>query len=334
MQRDLKWLGVDVSKAELVASYRKGEILEIVRVPNRVSGFEKLLLRSGQHWHAVCLEPTGPYWKLFASWLRERGIPVALANPRDVRDFAKGMGQRSKSDPIDARILVHFAEVRQLEPLRATPPVLEQIRSLSRTCQVLQEEVDTTRDRIEKAQADPATPRAVLETFDTLCTVFEDQIKALELEIQTRIKGDSELSRVWRLLRSIKSIGPKTARVLIAEYGTGLFWASPAQLVGYAGLDVVLAESGVSLRKLPRISKKGNWRIRRALYIAALTAIRHNPVIKDFYLRLLGRGLAKKAALVAAMRKLLHVCHGVIKNDTPFDPNFTAVGTVRGAEPV
>ena len=321
MQREGNWLGVDVSKAELVAAYRTGETFGIVRVRNRRAGFEKLL-RSKQHWDAVCLEPTGPYWKLFASWLRARGIPAALANPRDVRDFAKSMGQRSKTDPIDARTLVHFAEVRQLEPLKEIPPVLEEIRSLSRTCQILQEEVDTLRDRIEKAQADPSTPKAVFEAFETLRSACEQQIQRLEIESKARIDRDSELTRAWRRLTSIKAIGPKTARTLIAEYGTGLFWASPAQLVGYAGLDVVLTESGTSLRKLPRISKKGNWRIRRALYLAALTAIRHNPVVQDFYQRLLGRGLAKKAALVGAMRKLLHICHGVIKNDTPFDPNW------------
>lgn len=321
MQSERNWLGVDVSKAELVAAYRMGETFGIVRVPNRESGFEKLL-RSGQYWETVCLEPTGPYWKLFASWLRARGIPAALANPRDVRDFAKSMGQRSKSDPIDARTLVHFAEVRQLEPLREIPPVLEEIRSLSRTCQILQEEVDTFRDRIEKAQADPATPKAVFEALEALRSACEQQIRRLEIEIKARIDHDSELTRVWRRLTSITAIGPKTARTLIAEFGTGFFWASPAQLVRYAGLDVVLTESGTSLRKLPRISKKGNWRIRRALYLAALTAIRHNPIVKDFYQRRLGRGLAKKAAVVAAMRKLLHICHGVIKNDTPFDPDW------------
>lgn len=330
MQHEVKWLGVDVSKAELVAAYRKGKTLEIVRVSNAAAGFKKLL-RSQNRWDAVCLEPTGPYWKRFASWLRARDIPVALANPRDVRDFAKAMGQRSKTDPIDAQTLVHFAEVRQLEPLKPTSLSLEQIQSLSRTCQVLQEEVNTTRDRIEKAKADPATPMAVFEAFDTLRDILEDRIRALEREIQTRIERDSELSRAWRLLRSIKSIGPKTARTLIAEYGNGLFWASPAQLVAYAGLDIVLTESGTSLHKLPRISKKGNWRIRRALYLAALTAIRHNPIIKDFYLRLVNRGSAKKAALVAAMRKLLHLCHGVLKNDTPFDPEFQAGRAIQPA---
>lgn len=330
MQPEAKWLGVDVSKAELVAAYRKGKTFEIIRVPNTVSGFEKLL-RSRQHWNAVCLEPTGPYWKLFASWLRTQGIPVVLANPRDVRDFAKAMGQRSKSDPIDARILVHFAEVRQLEPLKPTSLALQQIQSLSRTCQILQDEVNTTRDRIEKAQADPATPRAVFEAFDTLCNVLEGQIEDLEREIQTRIEGDTELDRVWHLLRSIVGVGPKTARTLIAEYGAGLLWASPAQLVAYAGLDVVLTESGTSLHTLPRISKKGNWRIRRALYLAALTAIRHNPIIQDLYLRLVDRDIAKKAALVAAMRKLLHLCHGVIKNDTPFDPEFQAGRAIQPA---
>lgn len=325
----LRWLGVDVSKADLTAGYRQGGDLVVVNVLNTLGGFRRLLKTAG-HWDAVCLEPTGPYWKHLAAWLDAQGIPLALGNPREVRDFAKGMGQRSKTDPIDARVLVRFAEVRELEPRPVSDPLVDQIRSLSRTCEALQEDLNRMRDRIEKAEADPATPRATIKALDAVARSMGKQIVALEEQIQLRIAADPELSRVQRRLRSIKGIGPKTARVLVAEYGRGLLWASPGQLVGFAGLDVVLTESGVSVHKLPRISKKGNWRIRRALFLAALTAIVHNPLVSAHYQRLVNRGVAKKAALVAAMRKLLHLCHGVIKNDRPFDPDF-AVGAVGGA---
>jgi transposase len=259
-----------------------------------------------------------------AAWLDEKKIPWALANPREVRDFAKAMGHRSKTDPIDAGVLVRFAEIRELEPRTLADPVLEKICRISRLCQSLQDELTRNRDRIEKAQADPSTPAIVRATLDELTKVIGDQIQRLEAEVPALIKTDDQLHRDYQLLRSIKSVGPKTARVLIAEIGEGLRWATASQLVSFAGLDVVLTESGKSTLKQPRISKKGNWRVRRALYLAALTASVHNPILAPYYRRLVARNVPKKPALVAVMRKLLHLCHGVIKHQRPFDPFFAA----------
>ena len=120
------------------------------------------------------------------------------------------------------------------------------------------------------------------------------------------------------LLQSIPGIGTKTAATLLGEYGSDALNYSIKEWESFAGLDVVEWKSGTSVRKKPRISKQGNWRVRRALYFAAMVATRHNPTVRSYYQRLLNRGEEKKAALVASMRKLLQISRGVLKNQTPF----------------
>jgi transposase len=135
----------------------------------------------------------------------------------------------------------------------------------------------------------------------------------------------------FSLLLSIPGIGEKTALTLISEYGASLSHVGPKQFTRYAGLDIVFFQSGSSVYRLPRISKQAskqaNWRIRRALSMAALSAIRHNPVVRAYYLKLVASGRPKKSALMAAMRKLLHQCYGILKKTKlpliQLMPNYT-----------
>jgi transposase len=147
------------------------------------------------------------------------------------------------------------------------------------------------------------------------------ELNLVEREAQDLVQQDSQMRQTYQLLLSIPGIGPKTALTLMAEYGPQLLQANPKQLTRYAGLEPILFESGSSVRKRPRISKQGNWRLRRALYMAALVGVRWNPILKTFYERKLQQGLAKKSALVAAMRKLLHLVYGVLLHQKPFNPH-------------
>ncbi len=314
------WLGVDIACDSFLAAQRHGSDLVHESFPMTARGFAAF-----RRWIAptsgelrICLESTGPYWRPLAAWLEENQIGYALANPRNVRRFAQASEHRSKTDPIDAEILLRFAETFQPSATLPQHPAYRQLRAVSRRILQLQFQLDTERDRAGKAAVDPATPQAVLESFQQHQQTLAQAITELEHYARNLVASHPRMQQQWQLLLSITSIGPKTARTLIAEYADLLGIAAPRQMTRYAGLDIVLHESGSSVRKRPRISKQGNWRLRRALYMACLSGIVWNPVLRTFYRRKLSQGIPSKQALVATMRKLIHLCFGVLKNQTTF----------------
>lgn len=319
------WIGIDIAKADFVAAQRTQEGFDIETFPMTQQGFEAFrdwLPEAGDL--RVVFEATGPYWLRLAAWLDglDGCLPYACINPRQLRDFAKASPERSKTDPIDAALLVHFAETFPPELERPKSPSAQRLRALWRHHLELQNLLDRTRDRQEKAAADPRLPVELAEGLETLLDCLKSELANVELQTRKIVQKDANLRQAHRLLLSIPGVGPKTALTLLAEYGTKLHQATPKQLTRYAGLEPILFESGASVRKRPHISKQGNWRLRRALYMAALVGVRHNPVLKAFYQRKIQQGLAKKSALVAAMRKLLHLVYGVLKHQQPFDPEY------------
>jgi len=322
------WIGVDIAKADFVAAQRTPKGFDTQSFPMTEQGFEAFygwLPKAPAL--AVVFEATGPYWLRLASWLEELEVrlPYACINPRKLRDFAKASPERSKTDPIDAALLVHFAETFPPSLERKKSLSSQRLRALWRHHLELQTLFDRARDRQEKAAADPRLPTELAQGLETLLACLKSELENVERQARELVKADSKLHQAQGLLLSIPGIGPKTALTLLAEYGPQLYQATPRQLTCYAGLDPILFESGTSVRKRPHISKQGNWRLRRALYMAALVGVRFNPVLKAFYERKVQQGLAKKSALVAAMRKLLHLVYGVLKHQQPFNPDYESL---------
>ena len=312
----MDWIGIDVAKRSFTANSAQGT----KAFPMDAAGYRAFHRWAPKTPFAVCLEASGPYWFPLADWLTRSAIPYAVANPRLVRRFAQASEHRSKTDQLDAEIIRRYAQTFQPEPVPAVQGRYRQLRCLSRRILQLQMQMDLERDRLEKASADPNTPEVALASFACLRNELSRLLEDLEHRAQALILDDPQLRRAWNLLRTIPGIGDKTTRTLLAEYGPRLTSASPKQMTRYAGLDIVVFESGTSVKRQPRISKQGNWRVRRALYLAALSAIRHNPTLAPFYQRKCQQGLEKKQALVAVMRKLLHLVHGVLKHQQPFQP--------------
>ena len=287
------WIGVDIAKADFVAAQRTQKGFDTQNFPMTRQGFEAFrdwLPEAAEL--AIVFEATGPYWLRLAHWLDglQETIPYACINPRQLRDFAKASPERSKTDPIDAALLVHFAETFPPSLGRPKTRNSQRLRALWRHHLELQNLLDRTRDRQEKASADPRLPAELAAGLETLLDCLKHELQTVEHQAQALVRQD-------------------TTR----------------QLTCYAGLDPILFESGTSVRKRPHVSKQGNWRLRRALYMAALVGVRFNPVLKTFYQRKLKQGLAKKSALVAAMRKLLHLVYGVLKHQQPFNPDYESL---------
>ena len=318
--KSILWIGVDVSKDSFHAAYRQVTGFceaEFSQDEAAMQSFVQWLPQGGNV--QVVLESTGPYWQPLVAFLHSLPQPVrcSVVNPRRVRDFAKASGQYSKTDPLDARLLVHFAETFTPPALEAQKQAYHHLRAFSRHYLQLRNHYDTIHDQRDKALADPDAPAALEASFDSLLKALKRKMEDILGEIEQSLQQPA-LQEAAGLLQSIPGIGTKTTATLLGEYGSDALNYSIKEWESFAGLDVIKWESGTSVRKKPRISKQGNWRVRRALYFAAMVASRHNPTVRAYYQRLLNRGEEKKAALVACMRKLLQISRGVLKNQTPF----------------
>jgi transposase len=314
------WVGVDLAKTTFVAAKRQAGSCVTKTFALDADGLASFGAWLPQRRARVVFEPTGPYGRPLEAWLEPQSPrrSYVLANPRRVRHFARATACASKTDAIDARRLLEFGEAFAPAAHQPLSPATRQLRALWRHQQELRKLLDGVRDRHQKAQADPQIPAVLLAGLGELAERLAAELAKAHVQALGVVHATRRLQARFQLLLSIPGVGPRTALALLAEYGDPIAQASPRQLVRYAGLDPVLWQSGSSIRRQAHISKQGSRRLRKALYMATLTGVRHNPALRTFYQRRLRLGLNKKPALIAAMRKLLHICYGVLKNNQPF----------------
>jgi len=242
-----------------------------------------------------------------------------VANPRAVRPFAIALMKRSKNDPIDTDVLVEFAQRMPFQRwVRPAPPALA-LHALARRLESLTEIHAAEKNRLHAAQLSPALPAAVVRDLERSLRGLERALARLTRQAVEVIGQDPDLNLRYPLLLSACGIGPTSAVQILAQLAVLAADLDVRQWVAQAGLDPRQYASGSSVHKKTRISKTGNRHLRRALYMPALVAIRHEPYLRAFYQHLLERGKAKMQALVAVMRKLLHAIFGMFKQDQTFD---------------
>lgn len=304
--------GIDVSKQNLDVCMGA----EHWRVPNDASGWEGLTRRfKDAALDLVVIEATGGYERDLVWALQGAGIAVARVNPRQTRDFAKSMGELSKTDKVDARILRDFADVLARHKDRAkyiTPLMdvqrLELAELMTRRRQLVEMRVAEAQ-RLEQARS--RSVRSIQSVIKTL----DKQLAAIDVDVDSHL--DQHFRQQRSLLDSVKGVGPVTILTLTAalpELGQ-LGRRQIAKLVGVAPLA---NDSGQRSGK--RQVWGGRGEVRAVVYMAALTAVRFNPVIKDFYNRLLAAGKPKKVALVACMRKLLTILNAMLRDQACWNP--------------
>ena len=302
------YIGIDVSKAQLdVAERPSGERAVI---PHTVESITTLVERLRDHRLAcLVLEATGGLEVPLASALAVAGIPVAVVNPRQVRDFARATGQLAKTDAIDAQILAHFAEAVRPAPRPLPDEATQAFSALLTRRRQLIEMLVAEQNRLQRA------PRPIQRQIQVHLTWLKKQLVALDQDLTHRIQS----TPIWReqedLLRSVPGIGPVMSRTLLAELPElGLVThRQSAALVGVAPLN---RDSGTLRGR--RTTWGGRAVVRAALYMSTLVATKHNPVIKVFYQRLRAAGKAPKVALVACMRKLVTILNAMVKHRTPW----------------
>ncbi len=300
-----RFVGIDVSKAHLDVHVRPTG--DSFRVSHDDAGFAMLIERVRPLTPTVLvLEATGGYEVTVTAALASAGLPVAVVNPRQIRDFARATGQLAKTDTLDARVIALFAEA--VRPA-ARPVPDEQAHALGELVARRRQLVDMLGAEHNRRRL--LRDRRLQRHLDAHIAWLEEALRRLDHDLTTLIRS----TPVWRetedLLRSVPGIGPVTACTLIADLPE-LGRLDRRRIAALVGLAPFARDSGAFRGR--RMIAGGRAHIRRVLYMATLTAAKHNPAIRAFYQRLVAAGRPGKVALTAAMRKLLTILNAILRD--------------------
>lgn len=321
----MRWFaGVDVSKRTLHLSVRRedGEtLLDSASFANTDDGWMELIqqLPDNQASGLLGVEATGGYERGCLTAVNDQTeLSTVILNPHRVLSFARSKGLRTKTDSVDAKTIAHYMETHEPDPSENPDSARARLKELTRHLEHLKDKRSE-----EKTYKESVFDEELEQTIDETIETYDEQIDRVKEKIKDHIDDHPELQDSVDFMVSITGLGEETARALLAEMKDPL---NPDQLdpkseVAHSGLAPEHRQSGTSLDS-SSMSRRGNARIRKLLYYPTLAAIRHNPVIKEFYERLIGRGKEKMVAVVACMRKMLHIVVGVLKNEAEFDPNW------------
>jgi transposase len=298
-------VGIDVSKARLDVALRpSGESLTVTR---DAAGLEALVARLGRLAPAVvAVEATGGFETVVAAALAAAGLPVVVVNPRQVRAFARALGKRAKTDPIDAAVIAHFVEATRPE-IRPLPDAATRLLAdlVARRRQIVQMIV------AERQRQRRLTAKGLQQSIARLLRALEKELAALDQDLDTAVRG----SPAWRekedLLASVPGVGPTIARTLMAELPE-LGTLDRRAAAALAGLAPWTRQSGQWKGK--SFIGGGRAAVRAALFMGALVAVRHNRVLAAFHQRLIAAGKPKLVALVAVARKLLTMLNAILRD--------------------
>ena len=321
-------VGIDVSKAKLDVTWlRDSERLKIKSkiFGNDKAGHQALLVwleqQTGQPLAGihVVMEATGIYHEPLAYWLHDHGVQVSVVNPAYVRDFAKGLGSVHKTDKKDSVILARYGALMSPALWQPEPVEVRELKGLLGRLSALEADVQREENRREKAEFSQSST-IVLESLRKMIGELQRERDRLEKQIDDHIDRHPGLKQDLDLLKSIPGIGPVVSRVMLSVIRSRPF-AKASECAAFLGVIPQQRESGI-FRGRSTLSKQGSPQVRAKLYMAAVVASQHNPTIKKQKERLLSRGKNKMQALGAAMRKLVHLCFGVLKHQTKYSPQM------------
>jgi transposase len=310
-----QYVGIDVCKKYLDVYIRpQGDYF---RTENDSTGVTQIQNKLTElKIECIVLEATGGMEQLAARTLSQKGLPVVIINPRQVKNFARASGKLAKTDKIDAQILAHFAQAIQPE-----------IRPMANDAeQELKELVSRRRQIVEMISAERARLNSSRGTVQVGVKEHVEWLKQKQQELEAAIGEATSQKQEWQSrierLESVPGIGPVVARTLVADLPE-LGKLTHKQIASLVGLAPFNRDSGTCRGK--RMIAGGRAAVRSILYMAALVGIRHNPVLREFYEKLIQRGKLKKVALVACMHKLLTIINAMLRSGCDWRTTETAV---------
>lgn len=308
------FLGIDISKRDFHVALLIADKFKTKVFPNQAQGFADLarwLTKLNAIRVHACLEATGVYGEALAEYLFDAGHTVSVVNPARIKGFAQSLLTRAKTDKVDARIIAQFCQAMNPTPFTPPPKELRLLQSWLRRLDALLVMRTQEHNRLDVA------PASVQTSISEHVAFLDREIAAVRQAISDHIDHYPGLKQQADLLESIPGIGETTAAWLLGELDLKRF-DSARHSAAQCGLTPKPRQSG-TLHAPAHLAKTGNARMRKALYMPALAAIRFNPVIRTFALRLEQRGKHKMVIIAAVMRKLIHIAYGVLKSGQPFN---------------
>jgi transposase len=318
-------VGIDIAKAKFDAALVVGARFRQSTFSNTEAGFQQFLAWLAGHRpdpslpvHA-CMEATGNWGLDLADVLHSRGVRVSIVNPARIKAYGESELARNKTDRQDAALIARFCRT-QAPPLWTPPaPHLRELRELVRRCDALKATRVQELNRQKAGAASAAVAASIAAHLDWL----DQQIEAVLTEVRRLIEADPGLSKNLALVRSITGFGEISAAILLAEL-PNIAEFTPKALAAFAGLSPSERSSGTSVRRSGSISRIGSERLRRTLFMCALSAKRANNRLTGFVQRLTAAGKPPKVILLAVARKLLVYAHAVIRTQKPFTASTDA----------
>lgn len=314
-------IGIDVSAKKLdVAMLRVDGRRKQRKFDNTPKGIVDLIAWIGEKGECrVTMEATGVYHLDLAFALDKAGIPLMVVNPRQARRFVEAMARNQQTDASDAFDLAEFGARMDFVPWKAPPANAFALHKIGRGISLLTRQHDAFGNRLHAAEATAETPREVVAMFRRLLRALEKERAKLVEKARALIAADPTTLRRFELLLTVKGIADTSAVAILSELIVLPEDLSAKAWVKYAGLDPMSKQSGSSVQTKPKISRRGNARLRAALYMPALTAARHDPNLKVFVERLQASGKEGKQPICAVSRKLLHGIHAMFRTNQPWD---------------
>ncbi len=328
-------VGIDISKDNFetricfVSTEQELSFSRSMKFENNKKGFKDFVKWSVGHTNSsiplhFTMEATGVYYESLAYYLVEAGLNTHVLLPNTSKHFFGSLNAKSKTDKDDAKNLSQFGVERKFENWNPPPVFYKNLRSLTRYCDQLKEQKTDLLNMLHSYDTSVNTDEFVKKNLRQLIKTFEKQIEACSQKIQAHIKSDPVVEKQISKICTTKGLALVTVAIIVAEtFGFHLFH-NQKQLTSYAGYDVVERQSGSSIKGKTRISKKGNKRIRKALFFPAMTHIRHNEAAQERYNRIVENNGHKMVGQVAAQRKLLILIYTLWKNNEVFDEKKAA----------
>lgn len=312
-------LGIDIAKKKFdVALLRDGKFRAKV-FDNSPAGFAAL-----KNWLAflgvakvhACMEATGILFEGLATFLADEGHEVSVTNPLQIKAFGESLLSRTKTDKADARLIARFCDTMKPTPWQPDAPEIRQLKALGRRRDAL------IAMRTQEINRDISANNRVQESIRTVVGVINQEIDDISRQIKDHIDNHPDLKNKSDLLRSIPGVGDVSIEAILSETNGFANFSKVEQVVAYMGLSPKEKSSGSSVRGKASVCKTGNRRLRKVLYMPALVAMQHNPMVKELAQRLKQKAKHGRLIACACMKKLIHIMFGVIKNNKPFNPAY------------
>lgn len=316
----MTYIGIDISKDSFVAAYPSSKGYTTKTFVNKVSGIHSFIKTLPDDSHCV-MEATGNYCMLLVYLLNQAEIVFSMENPAKIKNFSKAMLSVVKTDEIDAKLIAMYGERMNPAPYKMPTEAILALKQKRAVLRQLKKQRVATQNLMESLSVlpkeDPACKHALMQTIRFL----EKQIKKLEGEMTDLANKD--FKRQMSLLTSIKGISNTIASSLIIATGGFTYFSSAKQISRFLGLCPTYQQSGTSVHYKGHINRNGDSSLRSQLYLAAMTSIKCNTDIKEFYRRLRERGKPGKVAIVAVANKLLRQAFAVVTQNTPYIDGYT-----------